>query len=52
MSGEHDDLEISLKPADDMLLSQAQDFIIIVDDDVHQQMNSYAQTDLSGSWRE
>lgn len=47
MSGEHDDLEISLKPADDMLLSQAQDFIIIVDDDVHQQMNSYAQTDLS-----
>ena len=47
MSAEHDDLEISLHPAGDKQLSQVQDFIIILDYDAHQQMNSYAQTDLS-----
>lgn len=47
MGGEHDDLEISLNPAEDKQLSQAQDFTIILDYDVHQQMDSYAQTDLS-----
>lgn len=47
MSGEHDDLEISLNPAEDKQFSKAQDFTIVLDYDVHQQMNSYAQTDLS-----
>ena len=47
MSGEHDGLEIGLNPPEEKQLFQAQDFTIILDYDVRQQMNSYAQTDLS-----